>query len=949
MRKKRILVVLLSSAIVFSGMPGNVFAAEEFTQEEEFFGGEDVTEDIAEEPTEDVGESVLESDQGAEEFAGFSDGEGEDFVTEDDEINPEAELFTDGESAGTEDTEQNNIKWEIVDSDDDGMDDTLVISGNGDMEIYQGAKYTPWYSYVNSIENIIIGNDITSISACSFQDLKKCKKVTLGNSIKIIGNNAFQNCISIKEVVIPDGVTNIESGAFSGCTSLKKVIIPDSVTYIGWRVFEDCKNLTYVKMSENIISLGKWAFYNCRKLENIYLPLSLNSIGDKCFFYYISNTEYIFIKKIHYRGTLADWRNIEGSNASDRWDSLTEKVHFTAYHASKPATCLKSGFEEYWSCNLCDGKAYIDNLCTQKLDSIPVIPALGHDLDNGVVTQEPTCISEGVATYSCQREGCDYTETKSVPKSQNHVYNEVTYEWSEDNSECTAKEACSLCGYENVEIAKSKIDVIEEATCVKNGTAQYAVEFKNLDFETKTKTDIIPMLDHNNTEVKYRKEASCKSEGYTGDIYCKDCGKLLKAGTVIPKLEHSWNSGEIVKIATCTEEGKKTFTCTVCGITRTELLPVTEHKTLEIRNKKDVTCDEDGYTGDTYCKDCGKYLKSGDIIDAIGHKWNNGVIKKKATCTEVGEKVYTCFRCNETKSEDIPALEHSWDNGKITQNATCTEKGEKTYTCTRCHDKKNEEIPATGHKIVIDKMVSVTCTESGKTEGSRCSVCGEVIVAQKNIPATGHSWSDWKVVREATVASEGEKQRTCTKCGELEKQSIAKIIPTSTPTPTPTKVPQPTSTPVPTTAPTNPSIKTVNKGKTISVKPASSWKNVKYSTSNKKVATVDKKGKVKAVAAGTAKITVKSGSKKAVHTIIVPGTTAIKGIKTSISVKKGKTYILKSKLSYAGKADRVTYKSSNKKIATVSKKGVIKGKKKGTATITIKSGKVTKKCKVKVK
>lgn len=144
-------------------------------------------------------------------------------------------------------------------------------------------------------------------------------------------------------------------------------------------------------------------------------------------------------------------------------------------------------------------------------------------------------------------------------------------------------------------------------------------------------------------------------------------------------------------------------------------------------------------------------------------------------------------------------------------------------------------------------------------------------------------------------------------------------------------------------------MKSVNKGKTISVKPVSSWKNVKYSTSNKKVATVDKKGKVKAVAAGIAKITVKSGSESIVYTITVPGTTAIKGIKSSVSIKKGKSYTLKPKLSYTEKADKVTYKSSNKKIATVSKKGVIKGKKKGTATITIKSGKITKKCKVKVK
>ena len=148
---------------------------------------------------------------------------------------------------------------------------------------------------------------------------------------------------------------------------------------------------------------------------------------------------------------------------------------------------------------------------------------------------------------------------------------------------------------------------------------------------------------------------------------------------------------------------------------------------------------------------------------------------------------------------------------------------------------------------------------------------------------------------------------------------------------------------------TIPSSLTLKKGKTSTLKPASSWKNVKYSTSNKKIVTVDKKGKVKGVSAGTAKITVKSGSKRAVCTITVPGTTAIKNIKSSINVKKGKSTTLKPKLSYAGSPDTVTYKSSNKKIAIVSKYGKITGKKKGTATITIKSGKITKKCKVKVK
>ena len=84
---------------------------------------------------------------------------------------------------------------------------------------------------------------------------------------------------------------------------------------------------------------------------------------------------------------------------------------------------------------------------------------------------------------------------------------------------------------------------------------------------------------------------------------------------------------------------------------------------------------------------------------------------------------------------------HSWNGGIITKEATCTEDGERTYTCARCNDNKVEEIPATGHKIVIDKMVSATCTKPGKIEGSHCSVCEEVLVEQKTIPATGHSWS----------------------------------------------------------------------------------------------------------------------------------------------------------------------------------------------------------------
>ena len=234
------------------------------------------------------------------------------------------------------------------------------------------------------------------------------------------------------------------------------------------------------------------------------------------------------------------------------------------------------------------------------------------------------------------------------------------------------------------------------------------------------------------------------------------------------------------------------------------------------------------------------------------------------------------------------------------------------------------------YEVSIKKVA--TCIETGE-KLLACKFCSESHIEE--IPATGHSWCNWKETKAASVSEEGLQQRICSKCGKVESKNIPKLIPIQTITPTPN--------------PVIPKTLTIKRGKFSTLKPDSSWKNVKYSSSNKKVATVDKKGKVKAVAAGTVKITVKSGSKTAICIITVPGTTAIKNIKSFVSIKKGKSYTLKPKLSFARKADKVTYKSSNKKIATVSRKGVVKGKKKGTVTITIKSGKVTKKCKVKVK
>lgn len=152
-----------------------------------------------------------------------------------------------------------------------------------------------------------------------------------------------------------------------------------------------------------------------------------------------------------------------------------------------------------------------------------------------------------------------------------------------------------------------------------------------------------------------------------------------------------------------------------------------------------------------------------------------------------------------------------------------------------------------------------------------------------------------------------------------------------------------------------PSTLKIEKGKTYNLKPElmplTSSEKITYSSSNKSIATVNSKGKITAKKSGTAKITVKSGSKKVTVKVTVPKveTKAVNNVPAELSIKLKKTYTLKPKLSPSNSEEKITYSSSNKKVATVSSKGKITAKKKGTTVITVKSGKKTAKCKVTVK
>ncbi len=150
-------------------------------------------------------------------------------------------------------------------------------------------------------------------------------------------------------------------------------------------------------------------------------------------------------------------------------------------------------------------------------------------------------------------------------------------------------------------------------------------------------------------------------------------------------------------------------------------------------------------------------------VDALGHDWSGWAVRQEATCDRGGTEYRSCSRCGETETRETPALGHSWNGGAVTARPGCTSEGVRTFTCTRCGATRTESIPAAGHRAVSIPAVAATCTSGGKTEGSKCSVCGAILTAPSDTGAMGHSWDEGTVTKEAGYLEDGQMLYTCTR------------------------------------------------------------------------------------------------------------------------------------------------------------------------------------------
>lgn len=550
-----------------------------------------------------------------------------------------------------------------------------------------------------------------------------------------------------------------------------------------------------------------------------------------------------------------------------------------------------------------------------------------------------TCENPATTVYSCKNKGCLYKKYVETAPALGH-------EWG--NAKITQEQSC-----ENPEITTY--------------TCTHSLCGRKKQVETK------PALGHTWDEGKVTKEATCSETGVKTHT-CTRCGGTKNEE--IPKTKHDYEE-HVETPATCTSRGVSYYVCKNCGLTTSKKqTPATGHIHTEVRNKKDATYTDDGYTGDTYCKDCSKKLETGtmipklvekehdygewvldqaptckkygvrhrickncgdrevDVLDKVDHSWEL-VSTTPATCT-IGEiQHYKCSVCGETKDVTLsnPLGEHSWDNGKVTKEATETEEGVKTYTCKTCGETKTEKIPVTSHHLDQGTITKkATCTENGeKTYHCTDADCDKTYV--ETIPATGHKFDSWKTVKAQSIYSGAVQKRTCNACGKKETRIVGdKLKPVL-------KVNTPKL-----------QLKRRQKTQKFTLTDIAKGDSVKsWISSNKKIVTVSGKPNGTCIIkagkkTGSAKITItmRSNLKKTIGVKVqkkAVACTFIKNVPKKLTLKRKRSYQLKPVINPITCTYKAKYKTSNKKIVKVTSKGKITAVRKGKAKITVMVGK----------
>lgn len=415
----------------------------------------------------------------------------------------------------------------------------------------------------------------------------------------------------ISSVTIGSGITSISFGAFYECTNLTEITLPSSLKTIEALAFCRCTGLKSIVLPSTLTAIGDGAFYGCTTLTTVSIPASVTDLGTEIF-----------------------------ANCS----CLTG-VTFSA--TSKLAQLPEGTFK---------------NCTSLRTASLPnVVSVIGTDAFNGcsrltkIVLPDNTKTIEEGAFYQCK--ALSLVEfSGSIEEIGQYAFSGCTA--LKDIRLSTSLITLGYCAFTDTGLTRvalpSSVETIG-TPCFPDGTELVIDCLWGINPDAFANCTIVREHD---VVTENAKAPTCTEDGFSDKTYCRKCNTVLTDSEPVSALGHSWNEGKVTTAAACEDEGVKTYTCTRCSETYTEAIPALGHN--EVMDAAiPATCTEPGYNTVSHCGRCGMEMQKTDEVAALGHSWNEGKVTKAAKCETDGVMTYTCTRCKETYTEDIPALGHT--------------------------------------------------------------------------------------------------------------------------------------------------------------------------------------------------------------------------------------------------------------------------------------------------
>ena len=585
--------------------------------------------------------------------------------------------------------------------------------------------------------------------------------LVIPSGITSIGPNVF-NGGSFASITFPSGVTRIDYEAFYGCKNLKELNLPSTVIYISDFAFCNCDSLTRLVLPNNLKTVGENAFRSCDALRVVYIPSSVTSLTN------CSNMIEGAIGNSGFNGIFTECdpslaiycaAASKPSNWNSKWNYRNFDEQFATYWGIKnfpaadpvsvtikslPTTrnYLVGGTIDLTGLTLQVTDENGTTFTAAEVDGVRILS--GSTAASGKIPVTVTYFGQS-ASFDIFVHAVDVTEelipnANSYPESAHNYANGMDTSWTYT---CPGAESLKLTfnGSTKVESSYDYIYIYDKNS---NQIGKYT----GTTLQNKTIT-----VSGDTVRIRLTSDSSNTYYGfYLSSIYAtiSGQGEVLQPRYGYPQSAHNY-----------TNSYSNTWTYSSTGA---DYLKLTFNSSTYVESNCDFI-----YLYDKNDTQIGKY--TGSTLRSKTVTVEGDTVKIKLTTD--GSNTYYGFGLSGIYAGHRGGIIHEPTGEGVYTAPGCYTDGYTTHTCFCGHSFTVSHQGTAAHTPETVPAVAPTCTQSGLTAGSRCSVCGTILTAQQTVPSLGHSYDSGVVTTAPGCETAGVKTFTCGGCGDSYTTTLA--------------------------------------------------------------------------------------------------------------------------------------------------------------------------------